>query len=147
MGIYSRDRLRASEAVAPIYKTSKYNFLCLLYVTWESILYDSGKALVLYDWDTRILILRLGWTTSILGYPAFILYYSLDSTVIGALGSAYYRGAVIGMVLNGFLPDRIERLRSIQIAMQTDAPNIVVFCTDRIFGGYASRIIFSLAST
>ncbi|CAO2654537.1 Nn.00g112700.m01.CDS01 [Neocucurbitaria sp. VM-36] len=119
---------------------NKYNFLCILYVTCGSIFYG-------YD---------SGCTTSILGYPAFIEYYHLDSTLIGAFGSAYYGGAVIGMASNWFLPDRIGRLRSIQIgcvigiigiAMQTGAPSFAVFCTGRIIGGYASGVIFSLAPT
>ncbi|KAF1816930.1 MFS transporter [Eremomyces bilateralis CBS 781.70] len=119
---------------------NRYNFLCLLYVTCGSIFYG-------YD---------SGCTTSILGYPAFIEYYKLDSILIGAFGSAYYGGAVLGMASNWFLPDRIGRLRSIQIAcvlgiigisMQTGASSFAVFCTGRIIGGYASGVIFSLCPT
>jgi MFS family permease len=100
--------------------------------------------------------LTSGCTTSILGYPAFIEHYNLDSILIGAFGSAYYGGAVLGMASNWYLPDKIGRLRSIQIAcvigiigiaMQTGAPTFAVFCTGRIIGGYASGVIFSLCPT
>lgn len=119
---------------------NRYNLLCLIYLTCGSVFYG-------YD---------SGCTTSILGYPAFLEYYSLTSTLIGAFGSAYYGGAVLGMVSNWYLPDRIGRLRSIQIAcvigligiaMQTGSPNFAVFCTGRIIGGYASGVMFSLCPT
>lgn len=91
-----------------------------------------------------------------MGYPAFLEYYNLDAVLIGAFGSSYYGGAVLGMASNWYLPDKIGRLRSIQIAcvigiigisMQTGASSFAVFCTGRIIGGYASGVIFSLAPT
>jgi MFS family permease len=80
----------------------------------------------------------------------------MDANMIGGFGAAYYGGAVLGMISNWYLPDKIGRLRSIQIAccigiigiaMQTGSPNFGVFCAGRIIGGYASGVIFSLAPT
>ena len=67
------------------------------------------------------------------------------------MGSAYYAGAVVGMGLNWYLPNKYGRLMTIRlgcvisllgVSMQTGAPNFAVFCTGRTIGGIASGIIF-----
>jgi predicted MFS family arabinose efflux permease len=72
---------------------------------------------------------------------------------IGAFNSAYYGGSFVGCVLNWWLPDKIGRLRTIQlaavisligVAMQTGAQSFPVFCTGRIIGGIACGLMFSV---
>jgi hypothetical protein len=43
-----------------------------------------------------------GCTTSILGYESFLEYFDLDSVTIGAFGSAYYGGTIVGMMMNWY---------------------------------------------
>ncbi|OQV11272.1 hypothetical protein CLAIMM_15133 [Cladophialophora immunda] len=116
---------------------NKYQFLCLGYVTFGSIFYG-------YD---------SGITTSILGYSRFLKYFDLDATKIGAFSSAYYAGSFLGCVLNWYLPDKIGRLRTIQLScviailgssLQTGAKSFAVFCAGRAIGGIASGLIFSI---
>lgn len=75
----------------------------------------------------------------------------LDATTTGAMGSAYYAGAVVGMMFNWYIPNKYGRLLTIRIgclfsilgvAMQTGAPGFSVFCAGRTIGGMASGIIF-----
>jgi MFS family permease len=77
----------------------------------------------------------------------------LNATTIGAFNSAYYAGQFVGNIMNWWLPDRIGRLRTIQlscvislagIAMQTGAQSFAVFCAGRVVGGIASGMIFSV---
>lgn len=86
-----------------------------------------------------------------LGYEAFLTYFKLDSTTIGAMGSAYYAGAVLGMATNWYIPNRFGRIRAIQLgclcswlgsSMQTGASSFGVFCAGRTIGGFASGLIF-----
>ena len=116
---------------------NNYNLLCIIYACFGAVFYG-------YD---------SGCTTSILGYEAFLEYFNLDSVTIGAFGSAYYGGSVVGMGLNWWLPNAIGRRQTIRIAcvigflggaMQTGAHSFPVFCTGRIIGGVACGIIFSL---
>ncbi|KAK6380737.1 hypothetical protein LTS17_004937 [Exophiala oligosperma] len=119
---------------------NKYQLLCLVYVTFGSIFYG-------YD---------SGVTTSILGYNHFLEYFTLDSTTIGAFNSAYYGGAAVGCMLNWYLPNKIGRLRTIQVScitallgvsLQTGASNFATFCTGRVIGGIACGIVFSVCPT
>ncbi len=90
-------------------------------------------------------------TTSVLGYTSFLTYFDLNSTTIGAMGSAYYAGAVLGMATNWYLPNKYGRIRTIQIgclmsllgaSMQTGAQSYGVFVAGRTIGGFASGLIF-----
>ncbi|KAJ9603816.1 hypothetical protein H2200_012002 [Cladophialophora chaetospira] len=114
---------------------NRYNWLCVLYVTFGSVFYGYDSAC----------------TTSILGYPSFLEYMNLDATTIGAFGAAYYAGAVVGMASNWYLPNKYGRLNTIRIgcvlsllgvAMQTGAPGFPLFCAGRTIGGMASGIVF-----
>ena len=116
---------------------NKYNWLCVLYATFGSVFYGYDSAC----------------TTSVLGYSAFLEYYSLTATTIGAMGSAYYAGAVVGMSSNWYLPNKFGRIRTIQLgclvsmvgaSMQTGAPNFAVFCAGRTIGGFASGLIIAV---
>ncbi|EXJ54852.1 uncharacterized protein A1O5_12918 [Cladophialophora psammophila CBS 110553] len=116
-------------------KMNRYNWLCVLYVTFGAVFYGYDSAC----------------TTSVLGYTSFLEYFSLDSTTIGAMGSAYYAGAVVGMASNWYLPNKYGRIRTIQIgclasllaaAMQTGAHSYGVFVAGRVIGGFASGLIF-----
>ena len=117
-----------------------FQWMCILYVTFGSVFYG-------YD---------SGCTTSILGYSSFLEYFSLDAVTIGAFNSAYYGGSFVGCIINWWLPDKIGRLRTIQIAafisligvaLQVGAPTFPVFCTGRIIGGIACGIMFSVCPT
>ncbi|OAP59588.1 hypothetical protein AYL99_06886 [Fonsecaea erecta] len=119
---------------------NRYNLLCIVYACLGSVFYG-------YD---------SGCTTSVLGYPAFLEYFNLNSVTIGAFGSAYYGGHVLGACLNFWLPNKIGRLRTIQIAcvisflgisMQVGASSFPVFCAGRIIGGTATGIMFCLCPT
>lgn len=66
------------------------------------------------------------------------------------MGSVYYAGAVAGMGLNFYLPNKYGRLRTIQLgcvislianALQTGAPNFGAFCAGRVIGGIASGLM------
>ena len=101
----------------------------------------------------NVLTTGVGCTTSILGYASFIEYFNLDATTIGAFNSAYYGGCFVGCIMTWFLPDRIGRLRTIQIScvisllgvsMQVGSQSFPVFCTGRIIGGVACGMIFSV---
>ncbi|EXJ56040.1 hypothetical protein A1O7_08971 [Cladophialophora yegresii CBS 114405] len=119
---------------------NRYQFLCLAYVTFGSIFYG-------YD---------SGITTSILAYERFLIYFDLNATKIGAFNSAYYGGSFIGCMLNWYLPNKIGRLRTIQlscavafvgISMQTAAKSFGVFCAGRVVGGIACGLVFSVCPT
>ena len=97
-----------------------------------------------------------GCTTSILGYTSFLTYFNLNAVTIGAFNSAYYGGSFVGCIMNWWLPDKIGRLRTIQlaaaislvgVAMQVGAPSFGVFCAGRIIGGIACGIMFSVCPT
>jgi MFS family permease len=86
----------------------------------------------------------------VLAYTSFLKYFNLDSTTIGAMGSAYYAGAVVGMGSNWYLPNKYGRVRTIQIgclvsllgsALQTGAHSYPVFLTGRIIGGFACGLV------
>lgn len=96
---------------------------------------------------------KIGVTTSILGYSRFLEYFDLDSTTIGAFNSVYYGGIFVGCTFNWFLPDRIGRLRTIQlsciiaiagVSMQTGATSFAVLLVGRVVGGVACGMIFSI---
>lgn len=93
----------------------------------------------------------LACTTSVLAYTSFLEYFSLDASRIGAMGSAYYSGAVVGMASNWYLPNKYGRVRTIQIgccvsllgaSMQTGASSYALFVAGRVIGGFASGLIF-----
>ncbi|OQV10459.1 hypothetical protein CLAIMM_14453 [Cladophialophora immunda] len=114
---------------------NRYNWLCVLYVTFGAVFYGYDSAC----------------TTSVLGYTSFLEYFNLDSTTIGAMGSAYYAGAVVGMASNWYLPNKYGRIRTIQIgcvasllaaSMQTGAHSYGVFVAGRVIGGMASGLMF-----
>ena len=117
-------------------RLSTYNATCLIYVAFGAFFYG-------YD---------SGCTTSIFGYPAFIEYFGFTSTTLGALGSSYYGGNFIGNIVNFYLPDKIGRVRTIQLAsvisilgsaLQTGAPSIGVLMAGRVIGGFACGIVYS----
>lgn len=84
---------------------NRYNLLCILYVCFGSIFYgyDSGQWIVaLFAVTVQVLIMMTGCTTSILGYESFLNYFELDSVTIGAFGSAYYGGSIVGMMMNWY---------------------------------------------
>lgn len=77
-------------------------------------------------------------------YPEFIAYYDFDSTTLGALGSTHYAGNFVGCVANSWLPDRLGRIQTIQLAsiisllgagMQTGAQSLGVLLAGRAIGG------------
>jgi len=116
---------------------NKYNLLCIIYCSFGAFFYG-------YD---------SGLTTSIIGYPEFISYFNFNSTTLGALGSAYYAGNFAGSLVNLWLPDKVGRLRAVQIAsvisivgagMQTGAQSLGVLLAGRAIGGIACGIIVSL---
>ena len=119
------------------FKMNKYNLLCIIYCSFGAFFYG-------YD---------SGLTTSIIGYPEFISYFNFNSTTLGALGSAYYAGNFAGSLVNLWLPDKVGRLRAVQIAsvisivgagMQTGAQSLGVLLAGRAIGGIACGIIVSL---
>ncbi|KAK5945215.1 hypothetical protein PMZ80_002419 [Knufia obscura] len=116
---------------------NKYNLLCIIYCSFGAFFYG-------YD---------SGLTTSIIGYPEFISYFNFNATTLGALGSAYYAGNFGGSLVNLWLPDKVGRLRAVQIAsvisivgagMQTGAQGLGVLLAGRAIGGVACGIIVSL---
>lgn len=116
---------------------NKYNLLCIIYCSFGAFFYG-------YD---------SGLTTSIIGYPEFISYFNFNATTLGALGSAYYAGNFAGSLVNLWLPDKVGRLKAVQIAavisivgagMQTGAHSLGVLLAGRAIGGIACGIIVSL---
>jgi MFS family permease len=94
-----------------------------------------------------------GLTTSIIAYPEFIEYFNFNPTTLGALGSAYYAGQVVGCISNAFLPDHFGRLNTVRIAciigvlggaMQTGANSLALLLAGRAIGGMACGMVFSL---
>ncbi len=126
---------------------------CMLPSGPSSMAMTLVSLLIQYTVLTIALTTTLGCTTSILGYASFLEYFDLNATTIGAFNSAYYGGCFVGCIMTWFLPDRIGRLRTIQIscvisilgvAMQVGAHSFPVFCTGRIIGGVACGMIFSV---
>ena len=116
---------------------NKYNLWCIIYTSFGAFFYG-------YD---------SGLTTSIIGYPEFISYFSFNSTTLGALGSAYYAGNFIGSLMNMYLPDKFGRLNVVRFAsvisivgagMQTGAQSLGVLLAGRLIGGIACGIIVAL---
>lgn len=116
---------------------NKFRLWCIIYTSFGAFFYG-------YD---------SGLTTSIIGYPEFIKYFAFDSTSLGTLGSVYYAGNFIGALCNVWLPDKVGRLRSVQIAcvisivgcgMQTGAQSLPVLLVGRAIGGIACGIVWSL---
>ncbi|KIW85243.1 hypothetical protein Z517_00633 [Fonsecaea pedrosoi CBS 271.37] len=116
---------------------NRFNLLAILYVS-------SGA--LFYGYDS-------GLSTSIFGYPAFISYFNLNTTTLGAVGSCYYAGNFFGSYVNWYWPDKYGRLRTIRAAcaiavvgavLQTAARNLAMLLVGRIVGGFACGIIFSL---
>ncbi|KAK5309008.1 hypothetical protein LTR93_012284 [Exophiala xenobiotica] len=119
---------------------NRFNFLCIFYVCCGSALYGYDSAC----------------TTSKLAYPSFLLYFNLNANKIGAMGSAYYSSAVIGMAANWCLPNKYGRLRTMQIgavismiaaAIQIGSPIFAAFCAGRVIGGFASGLLFVVCPT
>ncbi|KAK5310804.1 hypothetical protein LTR93_011926 [Exophiala xenobiotica] len=119
---------------------NRFNFICIFYVCCGSVLYGYDSAC----------------TTSILAYPSFLVYFNLNANTIGAMGSAYYAGAVIGMAANWYFPNKYGRLRTMQIgavismiaaALQTGSPNFAAFCAGIVIGGFASGLISVVCPT
>lgn len=117
-----------------------YGTLCLVYVTFGSFFYG-------YD---------SGVVTSVLGYPAFIEYFQLDASTIGAFGSTYYAGSIIGALFNWWIPDKFGRKASIQVScvlcifaasLQCGAQNYAELLVGRIIGGVASGMILGICPT
>lgn len=86
----------------------------------------------------------------------YIAYFDLNADTVGAMGAAYYAGAVIGMGSNWYLPNKYGRLRTIQLgcvmslvaaAIQTSAQNFAALCAGRAIGGVASGVIFVVCPT
>ena len=80
-------------------------------------------------------------------------YLDLDLPSIGAFNAAYYGASALGTVVNWWLPDRIGRLRSIQIAwaistvgavLQTATVNYAMFIVGRTVGGFGIGMLFAL---
>lgn len=115
---------------------NQFNWLCVMFATFGSVFYGYDSAC----------------TTSVLAYESFLTFYNLNATLIGAMGSAYYAGAVCGMATNWYLPNKYGRIRTIQLgclvsllgaSMQTGAPSFPVFCAGRVIGGFASGLIIA----
>jgi MFS family permease len=92
-------------------------------------------------------------TTSILGYPSFLAYFSLNASTIGAFGSSYYGGNFVGTISNWWIPDKYGRKFAIQLScvlsllgcsLQAGAQNYATLLVGRIVGGVASGIIYSV---
>ncbi|KAK6380205.1 hypothetical protein LTS17_005394 [Exophiala oligosperma] len=120
-----------------MFNMNNYQLLCLAYVTFGS---------VLYGYDTAI-------TTSVLAYDSFLTYFKLNSNTIGAFNSTYYATCTIGNVILWYLPDKIGRIRTIQVAcvinvaaivLQAAAQNYAMFLVGRAIGGLCSGMICTI---
>ena len=118
----------------------KMNWYCL----W-CLIYCSAGAFF-YGYDS-------GFTTSIIGYPEFIDYFQFDSATLGALGSVYYAGNLVGALATCWLPDRFGRRLTVVmacvvsllgIALQTGANSLSLFLAGRVIGGIACGTVWSL---
>lgn len=91
-----------------------------------------------------------------LAYANFINYFNLNANTIGAFNSAYYASCAVGNFLNWYLPDKIGRLRTIQLAcinsviaivLQTAAQNFGMFVAGRVVGGLSCGLVFAICPT
>ncbi len=88
-----------------------------------------------------------------LAYESFLTYFNLNSNTIGAFNSAYYAACAVGNFVNWYLPDKIGRIRTIQLAcavnvvavvLQTASQNFAMFVVGRVIGGLVCGVVFSL---
>jgi MFS family permease len=89
----------------------------------------------------------------VLAYESFLTYFKLNANTIGAFNSAYYAASAIGSLVNSYLPDKIGRMRTIQVAclinipavvLQTAAVNFPMFVVGRVLGGLAGGMIIGM---
>lgn len=97
--------------------------------------------------------LKTGITTSVLAYESFLTFFNLNANTIGAFNSAYYAACAVGNFVNWYLPDKIGRIRTIQLAcilnipaivLQTAAVNFGMFVVGRVLGGLVCGIVYAL---
>lgn len=90
-----------------------------------------------------------------LAYDSFLTYFKLNSNTIGAFNSTYYATCTIGNVILWYLPDKIGRIRTIQVAcvinvaaivLQAAAQNYAMFLVGRAIGGLCSGMICTVSS-
>ncbi|EXJ84063.1 hypothetical protein A1O3_04730 [Capronia epimyces CBS 606.96] len=105
----------------------------------------AGSGSILYGYDAAII-------ASTFAQSGFIDYFKPSATVMGAIGSSYFGGVVLGLVLVSFVAQRLGRKRSIQLGgliglvgaiMQTAAQHIAVFFVGRVIAGMASGVMLT----
>jgi predicted MFS family arabinose efflux permease len=89
----------------------------------------------------------------VLAYESFLTYFKLDANTIGAFNAAYYAASAVGSLVNWYLPDKIGRIRTVQVAclinipavvLQAAAVNFPMFVVGRVLGGLACGIVFAV---
>ncbi|KAH0847075.1 putative MFS sugar transporter [Fonsecaea pedrosoi] len=105
----------------------------------------AGSGSMLYGYDAAII-------ASTFAQTGFIDYFKPNATVMGAIGSSYFGGVVLGLVLITMIAQRLGRKRSIQVGgviglvgaiMQTAAQDIAVFFVGRVIAGASSGIMLT----
>ncbi|KAF2802682.1 general substrate transporter [Mytilinidion resinicola] len=105
----------------------------------------AGSGSMLYGYDAAVI-------AGTLAQPGFLEYFNPSATVLGAVGSVYFAGLLIGLLFVSALADRFGRKRTIQFGaavgligavFQTAAHEIGLFFTGRVLAGIASGIMLT----
>ncbi|OQU97041.1 hypothetical protein CLAIMM_03044 [Cladophialophora immunda] len=107
---------------------------------------DMGR---LYNWGCAMVA---GSGSMLFAQTGFIDYFRPSATVMGAIGSSYFGGVVVGLIIITIIAQKLGRKRSIQLGgliglvgaiMQTAAQDMAVFFVGRVVAGAASGIMLT----
>ncbi|CAI4211280.1 unnamed protein product [Parascedosporium putredinis] len=105
----------------------------------------AGSGSMLYGYDTAVI-------AGTFAQEGFLGYFKPSSTILGAIGSVYFGGLMLGLIFVSLLADRFGRRRTIQIGgviglvgaiLQTVATHIGPFFAGRAVAGLASGIMLT----
>ncbi|KIM93335.1 hypothetical protein OIDMADRAFT_35829 [Oidiodendron maius Zn] len=103
----------------------------------------AGSGSMLYGYDAAVI-------ASTFAQEGFIDYFQPSAKVQGAIGSSYYGGVILGLLVASLLANHFGRKRAIQIGgcigligaiLQAAAHNIATFFAGRVIAGAASGVM------
>ncbi|KAK9382099.1 general substrate transporter [Kockiozyma suomiensis] len=105
----------------------------------------AGSGSILYGYDAAVI-------ASTFAQQGFLDQFSPSENILGAIGSVYFAGIIVGLAFVSLLADRFGRKRTIQIGgvigligaiFQTCSYQIALFFVGRVVAGVASGIMLT----